>query len=59
MLCWRKTAPTFDEVSPGIVRNTSKCVLCGRCKLKLKATSRFRNSWFVWNRDLNQSRSRL
>ena len=26
-----KTAPTFDEVSPGIVRNTSKCVLCGRC----------------------------
>ena len=26
-----KTTPTFDEVSPGIVRNTSKCVLCGRC----------------------------
>lgn len=26
-----KTAPTFDEVSPGIVRNTSKCILCGRC----------------------------
>ena len=25
------TEPTFDEVSPGIVRNTSKCVLCGRC----------------------------
>ncbi|SJZ91026.1 NADH-dependent [FeFe] hydrogenase, group A6 [Anaerorhabdus furcosa] len=23
--------PTFDEVSPGIVRDTSKCVLCGRC----------------------------
>lgn len=26
-----KTAPTFDIVSPGIVRNTSKCILCGRC----------------------------
>lgn len=26
-----KTPATFDEVSPGIVRDTSKCVLCGRC----------------------------
>ena len=26
-----KNTPTFDEVSPGIVRNTSKCILCGRC----------------------------
>ena len=26
-----RTAPTFDEVSPGIVRDTSKCILCGRC----------------------------
>lgn len=26
-----KSEPTFDIVSPGIVRNTSKCVLCGRC----------------------------
>ena len=26
-----KSSPTFDEVSPGIVRDTSKCVLCGRC----------------------------
>ena len=26
-----KTTPTFDEVSPGIVRDSSKCVLCGRC----------------------------
>lgn len=26
-----KPKPTFDEVSPGIVRNTSKCILCGRC----------------------------
>ena len=26
-----KTTPTFDIVSPGVVRNTSKCILCGRC----------------------------
>ncbi len=26
-----KPVPVFDEVSPGIVRNTSKCILCGRC----------------------------
>ena len=26
-----KTKPHFDEVSSGIVRDTSKCVLCGRC----------------------------
>ena len=26
-----KTAVTIDEVAPGIVRDTSKCVLCGRC----------------------------
>lgn len=26
-----KSEPTFDTVSPGILRNTSKCVLCGRC----------------------------
>ena len=25
------TARTYDEVAPGIVRDTSKCVLCGRC----------------------------
>ncbi len=25
------TKPTFDDVAPGIVRDTSKCVLCGRC----------------------------
>ena len=25
------TPPTFDDVAPGIVRDTSKCVLCGRC----------------------------
>ena len=26
-----KTVPTFDEVSAGVVRDTSKCILCGRC----------------------------
>ncbi|MEF9962215.1 MAG: NADH-dependent [FeFe] hydrogenase, group A6 [Erysipelotrichaceae bacterium] len=26
-----QTPPTLDEVSPGIIRDTSKCVLCGRC----------------------------
>ena len=25
------TTPTFDDFSNGIVRDTSKCVLCGRC----------------------------
>ncbi len=25
------TSQTFDDVAPGIVRDTSKCVLCGRC----------------------------
>ncbi|MGL5540934.1 MAG: [FeFe] hydrogenase, group A, partial [Erysipelotrichaceae bacterium] len=26
-----KTTPSFDDLSDGIVRDTSKCVLCGRC----------------------------
>ena len=26
-----KTRPTFDNVTPSIVRDTSKCILCGRC----------------------------
>ncbi len=26
-----KTETTYDEVAPGIVRDTSKCILCGRC----------------------------
>lgn len=26
-----KTTPTFDDVADGIVRDTSKCILCGRC----------------------------
>ena len=26
-----KTATTYDDAAPGIVRDTSKCILCGRC----------------------------
>lgn len=26
-----KTPTTYDDVSPSIVRDTSKCILCGRC----------------------------
>ncbi len=26
-----KTETTYDDVSPSIVRDTSKCILCGRC----------------------------
>ncbi len=26
-----KTPTTFDNLAPGLVRDTSKCVLCGRC----------------------------
>jgi NADP-reducing hydrogenase subunit HndD len=26
-----KTPTTLDEIAPGIVRDTSKCILCGRC----------------------------
>ena len=26
-----KTATTLDECAPGIIRDTSKCILCGRC----------------------------
>lgn len=26
-----KTLPTYDDFSSGVVRNTSKCILCGRC----------------------------
>ena len=31
MFAGEKTAVTIDEISPSIVRDTSKCVLCGRC----------------------------
>ena len=26
-----KTEPTLDKIGPGIMRDTSKCILCGRC----------------------------
>jgi NADP-reducing hydrogenase subunit HndD len=26
-----KTKTTYDELAPGLVRDTSKCILCGRC----------------------------
>lgn len=26
-----KTPTTYDDVAPGIIRDTSKCILCGRC----------------------------
>ena len=26
-----KTPTTFDDVSPSLIRDTSKCILCGRC----------------------------
>ena len=26
-----QTPKTLDEVAPGIIRNTAKCILCGRC----------------------------
>lgn len=32
-----KTPTTFDEVTPSIVRDTSKCILCGRCVERCKA----------------------
>ncbi len=31
MFCGTQTPTTFDDVTPAIVRDTSKCVLCGRC----------------------------
>ena len=31
MFAGEKTAVTIDNISPSIVRDTSKCVLCGRC----------------------------
>ncbi len=31
MYLGEKTETTFDDLAPGLVRDTSKCVLCGRC----------------------------
>jgi len=32
-----KTPTTYDDVSPSIVRDTSKCILCGRCIARCKS----------------------
>jgi len=32
-----KTPVTIDEINPSIVRDTSKCILCGRCVARCKA----------------------
>ncbi len=37
MYIGQKSEDTIDEVGPGIVRDTSKCVLCGRCVETCKA----------------------
>lgn len=31
MFVGTQTPATLDEVAPGIIRNTGKCILCGRC----------------------------
>ncbi len=30
----KKTSTTYDEFSPSIIRDTSKCILCGRCVVR-------------------------
>ena len=37
MFLGAKTPTTFDNISPSIVRDTSKCILCGRCIARCKA----------------------
>ena len=32
-----QTKATLDEVAPGLIRDTSKCILCGRCVARCKA----------------------
>ncbi len=34
MFSGEKTASTYDNLTPAIVRDTSKCVLCGRCVVR-------------------------
>ncbi len=36
MYLGEQTPTTFDRVSPSIVRDTSKCILCGRCVARCK-----------------------
>ncbi len=37
MFLGAKTEATFDNLSPSIVRDTSKCILCGRCIARCKS----------------------
>ncbi len=32
-----KTPSTYDEITPSIIRDTSKCILCGRCVARCNA----------------------
>lgn len=32
-----KTKTTYDDIAPGLIRDTSKCILCGRCVETCKA----------------------
>ncbi|MBO5411925.1 MAG: iron hydrogenase small subunit [Clostridia bacterium] len=36
MYVGEQTPTTFDQISPSIVRDTSKCILCGRCVERCK-----------------------
>ena len=36
MYAGEQTPTTFDQISPSIVRDTSKCILCGRCVERCK-----------------------
>lgn len=36
MFIGEKTPTTIDRVAPGIIRDTSKCILCGRCIVRCK-----------------------
>ena len=29
--CGEMSEKTYDEIAPGLIRNTAKCILCGRC----------------------------
>lgn len=36
MFAGEKTQTTYDDVTPAIIRDTSKCILCGRCIARCK-----------------------
>lgn len=37
MFAGAKTPATLDELSPSLIRDTSKCILCGRCVSRCQA----------------------